>query len=159
MPIEQKLRVLKKIASAFERAHITWAVGASVLLYFKEIVPSFNDLDLLIHMKDIEKAKKILLQMGILKLSQENTNFKTKVFLELVVDAVEVDVIGGFAIVHDGICHDCSLLEEQIMEYVELQGHQIPLQSIELWKQYYYWMGREKKVNIIEEALHRNSAE
>lgn len=156
--MEHKLTVLQRIAEEFEVHHVTWTIGASALLYFKNITSTFNDLDILIKTEDIDITKDILLSMGTLKPSDPNLQYHTKYFLEFVVDDVEVDLMAGFAIVHEGVCHDCSLEEDQIIEYAELNGHKIPLQSVELWKQYYYWMGRDAKVKMIEEAMHRLSA-
>lgn len=48
---------------------------------------------------------------------------------------------------------DCSLKEEQIVEKIPLGKEIIPLQSPELWCNYYRLMGRTEKVKMIEHSL------
>lgn len=43
--VQKKIDLLKKIAHCFNEAGITWALGASMLLYFKGVVPDFHDID------------------------------------------------------------------------------------------------------------------
>lgn len=59
--IQKKLNVLSMIAESLNKNNITWAIGASLLLYFKGIANEFNDIDIIIDEKDVEKVKKILL--------------------------------------------------------------------------------------------------
>lgn len=66
------------------------------------------------------------------------------------IDGVEVDMMAGFVIVRDGVDYDCSLLPEQVAEYIQLKGETIPLQSLDDWRRYYELMGRTEKVKLIE---------
>lgn len=45
---EEKLQVLVQLAELFNEHEIQWAVGGSLLLYFKGLVSDFHDLDLMI---------------------------------------------------------------------------------------------------------------
>ncbi len=78
-----------------------------------------------------------------------NEKYKTKTFLEYEVEGVDVDIMAGFAIENEGQIYDCSLRQEQIVEYVNLDKEKIPLQSLELWLTYYELMGRKDKVEMI----------
>ena len=42
--IQEKLDVLSKLAAKFNKEGIVWAVGGSLLLYFKGYVENFNDI-------------------------------------------------------------------------------------------------------------------
>ena len=84
-------------------------------------------------------------------LTGTKANYETKHFREFTVDQVDVDMMGGFAIVKDGQVYDCDLKSSQIMEYIEVQGQKIPLHSIELWRKYYMLMGRDQKAAIIDQ--------
>lgn len=59
-------------------------------------------------------------------------------------------MLAGFVIVKDGIEYDCSLLPEQIVEYAQVNGQRIPLQSLQQWRRYYDLMGRAAKVALID---------
>lgn len=148
--INEKIEVLRKIAHQFNEEEVIWALGASMLLYFKGITSEFHDIDLMIAEKDVDSVRKILSEMGELHPSKPNQGYRTKTFMEFTVDAVDVDVMAGFSIVHDGKVYDCSLKKEQIVEKISLGKEMIPLQSPLLWYEYYRLMGRGKKAEMIE---------
>lgn len=152
MDIEHKLNVLSSIAEKLNSAKLTWAVGASLLLYFKGISDSFNDIDLMVVEADAERAKSLLLDMGQMQPPKPNGNYKTPYFYEFVIDGVEVDVMGGFIIVKDGQNYDCSLTRDMIVEHIVVNGQSIPLQAVSDWRRYYKLMGREAKVAMIDSA-------
>lgn len=156
--IGQKIELLKKIALQFEKAHITWALGGSMMLYFKGIVPVFQDIDLMVADADAQTAQSILCSMGQMQPQTPNPKFRSKAFMEFVIDAVDVDVIAGFAIVSDDSVVDCSLQKEQIVERMPLGEACIPLQSPALWCRYYRLMDRTEKAQMIEQALSDSGA-
>ena len=150
---EEKIELLKRIAHQFNAAHVVWALGASMLLYFKGIASEFHDIDLMISNDDVERVRTILSEMGELQPPNPNSKYKTKTFMEFTIGAIDVDVMAGFSILSDGKLFDCSLQEEQIVEKMALGAELIPLQSPLLWCEYYRLMGREEKVRMIEDAL------
>ena len=146
---EEKLRVLAKMAGAFRQQNLIWAVGASLLLYLKGYVDDFNDIDIMVADTDAVKMENILKTMGSLQPSTRDI-YETKHFSEFIIDGVDVDMMGGFAIVRDGKVYDCDLNPSQITQSVELNGQKIPLHSVALWRTYYALMGRDQKVAIID---------
>ena len=152
--MERKLRLLSELGRRFDEAGCLWAVGASVLLYFKGYVDTFHDIDVMVNEADAEKMEAVLLDMGVLQPSEAGT-FRTKYFREFVIDGIEVDMIGGFVIVQDGVAYDCDLQAEEIEGYAQVYGQRIPLHSVSKWREYYGRMGRSEKVAIIDEALGR----
>ena len=54
----------KKIAAEFNKDNLLWAIGASLLLYFKGVAEVFHDIDIMVDEKDVERCKNILLNMG-----------------------------------------------------------------------------------------------
>lgn len=153
MDINKKLSVLAKIAHEFNQSNITWALGASMLLYFKGITSEFHDIDIMVLNEDAGSAKEILSRMGTLQPPNPHAKYKTKMFLEFVIEGVDVDMMAGFAIVNHDTVIDCSLQKEEIVEFIDLQGEKIPLQPLELWCKYYDLMGRDSKVQLIQSAL------
>jgi hypothetical protein len=153
MDVSKKLNVLKKIANEINKMNVTWALGASMLMYLKGILLDFKDIDIMVANDDIDLVKKILMKMGTLQLPNPNSKYKTKVFLEFVIDEVDVDVMAGFTIVNKDSLIDCSLRQEEIVEFYDLEGVKIPLQSVELWCKYYELMGREAKVEAIKKFI------
>ena len=154
--LNKKIKLLKEIAQRFNTAYITWALGASMLLYFKGITSTFNDIDLMISNDDAESVRKILSEMGEFQPPNPNPKYKTKVFMEFVINSVDGDVMAGFSILNDGKNYDCSLDKDQIVEWFTLGNTKIPLQSPLLWCEYYKLMGRKEKVDMIERVLSKS---
>lgn len=148
--MEHKLKVLSNIAKVFNDNQIKWAVGASLLLYFKGITDNFHDIDVMVAEEDAVRMKELLLEVGTLESTGDNAQYKTKHFYEFVVDEVEIDVMGGFIIVKDGKAYNCSYTEDSVVEHMQVNGQTVPLQSIPLWRRYYELMGRDTKVAIID---------
>ena len=126
-----------------------------MLLYFKGITSDFHDIDLMVADRDAECVRTILSEMGESGSSDSipNPMYRTKTFMEFLIDSVEVDVMAGFAI--DGKVYDCALRKEQIVEKIPLGTEVIPLQSPSLWCKYYRLMGRAEKSEMIEKAMER----
>ena len=152
---EEKISLLKRIAHRLNEAQVEWCLGASMMLYFKEIVSEFHDIDLMISVDDVEVVESILSEMGTLCPSDQvpNPMYQTKCFMEYVIDAIDVDVMAGFAIVREGEVYDCSLCTDQITDQLMLDDEVIPMQSPRLWCTYYRLMGRNAKADLIEKAL------
>lgn len=149
--LKHKLSVLAIIAKKFNEEKIIWAVGASLLLYLKGKIAFFHDIDIMIVDRDVNKAKTIISKLGKIKTPNPNPKYQTKHFIEYVIDGVEIDILGGFQIIKNGIGYDCSLKENQIVEKVVINEQLIPLQSLKLWKYYYELMDREDKVKLLSE--------
>ena len=152
---QEKIQLLLRIAHRLNEAGVEWALGASMLLYFKGITSDFHDIDLMVADCDAECVRTILSEMGELcpPDPMPNPMYRTKAFMEFLIDSIEVDVMAGFAIVHEGTVYDCSLREDQIVENMLLGTEVIPLQSPRLWCKYYRLMGRPQKAEMIEKAL------
>lgn len=146
---EDKLLVLAGIGRILNAREITWALGASCMLYLRGIADTFDDIDLMVKDSCALQAEALLKSMGELQPS-ERKNYRTKHFREFRIAGVDVDMIGGFAIVKDSRVYDCDLKEEEIDAYREIDGVSIPLQSLSCWKRYYALMGRENKVQMID---------
>ena len=155
MENDQKLQVLARIAGKLNKAGVTWAVGGSLLLYFKKITDTFKDIDIVLLEEDAQTVKTILLEMGTMEPLKRSSQYKTKAFFEFTIDAVDVDVLAGFVIVKDGIEHDCALRKADIQEYIEVHNEHIPLHAVEVWRKYYTLMDKSDKVSMIDENSNR----
>lgn len=151
--IDDKKKVLEKIAHVFNENGILWALGASMLLYFKGIAKEFHDIDLMVAEGDAEKAKGLLSELGRINPPNPNPKYGTKHFMEFVIDDVDIDVMAGFSIHSEGKNVDCSLKKEQVAEHTKLGEEEIPMQSVSLWLGYYRLMGRADKVRMIESSI------
>ena len=141
MEQQRKLAVLARIAAELRQADVTWALGASGLLYFRGLAPDFHDLDLMVALEDAGKAERILDRLGQPLPPKPNASiYRTAVFREYTVDGVEVDLMAGMVIVKDGAAHDGSLRQEDIA---------VPLHALACWRRYYALMGRAEKAKLL----------
>lgn len=147
---ESKLEVLVKIAKVLNNHDITWCVGASLLLYFKGITEVFQDIDIMVMEEDVDRVSQILLEHGRLQPQNPNAQYKTKHFLEFVVDGVDIDVMAGFVIVSGGVDYYFPLERSSVKDFITVNNITIPLQSLEEWRTYYNLMGRVEKVKMID---------
>ncbi|HPJ01508.1 MAG TPA: hypothetical protein PKU80_01535 [Candidatus Limiplasma sp.] len=153
MEKEQKLQALQKLAHRLNAAGIPWAVGGSMLLYFKGLVSEFRDIDIMVKAEDAEPVRAILEKLGTLEAPKPSVKFQSKAFFELTIDGVDVDVMAGFVIISGGAAHDCSLQEQEITESIQLGSENIPLHSLAAWRRNYELMGKHDKVRLIDENL------
>lgn len=147
--MESKLDVLSKIARKIQNHGITWALGGSSLLFLKNIADHFNDIDIMVCEEDINKVKELLLELGELRPFKPNNNFKTKHFLEFLIDNIKVDIMAGFTIVKNNQEYYFPIEKHQKFESIDIDGLKIPLQSVKEWKKYYELMDRTDKVSMI----------
>ena len=99
---QEKIQLLLRIVHRLNEAGVEWALGASMLLYFKGITSDFHDIDLMVTDCDAECVRTILSEMGesFPSASIPNPMYRAKTFMEFFIDSVEVDVMAGFAIVY-----------------------------------------------------------
>lgn len=149
-PQARKLAVLARIAGALRQVEVTWALGASGLLYFHGLVPDFHDLDLMVFLPDADRAQEVLSRLGTpLPPKANDPIYRSAVFRQYRVDGVDADLMAGMAIEKDGTLHDCSLRREDIAGTVTVLGEAVPLHALACWRRYYALMGRREKAELL----------
>lgn len=151
--VKKKLLVLSNIAEKLNQRNLTWAIGGSLLLYFKGIMDQFHDIDIMVAEEDAEKLKEIILTFGYLLPPDPKLQYKTKQFLEFIVEGVDIDVMAGFTIVNKEKEYYFPLRPGSVNDFTEVNGVVIPLHSVTEWRKYYELMGRTEKVKMIDRWL------
>ncbi len=144
-----KLKLLSNIAQELNQNNITWNLGASCMLYLRDIVSEFNDIDLMIKEEDIIKVEKIMSKYGTPVKRVPTEKYKTKYFLEYDIDGVEIDIMGGFVIVNKDQEYSFPLKENDPFDEYMLHGVTIHLAKVETWYKYYSLMERTDKVRLL----------
>ena len=157
MEKEQKLKVLQTLAHRLNAAGIIWAIGGSMLLYFKGFVSEFQDIDIMVKTEDAESVRAILEKLGTLGAPKPSEKFQSKAFFELTIDGIDIDVMAGFVIISGGAAHDCSLQEQDITESIRLGNETIPLHSLAAWRKNYVLMEKPDKVRLIDAQEHKGN--
>ena len=148
---------LSYIGEKLNNSNVQWGVGASILLNHYGIIDKPNDIDILIDIKDIEKADEILKSIGEKKIWEKSEAYSTKYFYEYIVNGFDIDVMSGLAIKHDKGVYRYIFDNSSVSEFKKIKGVSIPLTSLEDWYVIYQLIpSRESKVNMIEEYLLSN---
>jgi len=151
-----KLHLLASLAYEFNAAGLCWSLGASCFLYLKKIAPTFHDLDFMMALADVRKAEAILAKRGLKQPERyDQTKYGTKVFVEYVVEGVDVDLMADFSIIKGGKEYPYPLFPEAIVECYDLAGIMIPFESLLVWRERYALMDRKEKVAMIDASLKR----
>ncbi len=153
MEINDKIKTLCKIASAFNENKVKWALGGSLLLYFHGVVEDFNDIDILIDAKDAKISEKLMNELGTRLATPISEIFKSPVFMKYDLNGLQVDIIADFSIVHNEKNHVFPLKAEDIKSTIEVNGETIYLHSLSEWKKYYSLMNKEWTSKKIESHL------
>jgi hypothetical protein len=143
------LDVLEKIAKEFNENDITWALGASLLLYFYDIIEKPNDIDIIIDPKDEDIIIKIMNKLGNELSVEDVKKYKTGVFHKFYIEEVEIDIIGDFNIlVENGYyIHPFPTKNGKIIKINETE---IYLDDLLTWVDTYEAMGDPKgRVDLI----------
>lgn len=159
-------KVLNMVADKLNKENITWGIGASVMLHHYGLVSMPNDIDILVDIKDIENVDSILKEMGEKKPLNPIKTYSTKYFYEYEVQGVDIDVMAGFIINHEGgsyeyTFHKDSLVFAKVNGLVNdpsvefnLDNITLPYTTLEDWYVLYQLIpGRENKVQLIEDYL------
>lgn len=154
--INHKINMLVRIAKSFNQNHIRWNLGASCMLYLREITNEFHDIDLLIHEDDVQKVKEIMSSYPLIKKVTSPLKYRTKVFLNYEVEGVDIDLMARFSIVDQEKIYEFPLLLEDINEYILVNNEKIYLSSLETWLHYYKLMHRYEKVQMIEDYIQKH---
>ena len=145
---------LCRIAEAFNKENLTWAVGASIMLHHYGLVVQPRDIDLLVTVEDVDKAGKILDQMGHLCPPSPKGTYATTYFLEYDVEGTDIDLMADMRIKHGDETFVYGFDHNSITDHMSLNSVPVPLTSLEDWYVIYQMIpGREKKVNLIKQYL------
>lgn len=146
----EKLELLSTIANDFNNADITWNLGASCMLYLREIVSEFNDIDIMVAVEDIDKVEAIMSKYGTPIKRVPNDKYKTTYFYEYEIDGVDIDIMAGFVIVSKDKDYEFAITKNEEYDSYNLKGVDIKLASVEEWYKYYSLMGRTNKVKLLQ---------
>jgi hypothetical protein len=148
---------LSYIGKKFNEEGIVWGVGASILLNHYGLIDKPNDIDILVDLKDIEKADIVLKGIGEKIVWEKTDIYSTKFFYEYLVKGFEVDVMAGLSINYDNGIFKYIFDQSSISEIKIINGVNIPLTSLEDWYVIYQLIpNREVKVSMIENYLLSN---
>lgn len=146
---QAKIGILLKIAKKFNEDHIIWALGGSLMLRFKGLNVSFNDIDIIIGEESINFVEKSMNIIGEKLPERDKGIYSSLFFDEYKIDNCDVDVMSEVSLF--GSEYVLSLKREDIDCYLEINDVRIPLHSLRRWRELYVAIGRSDKIKIIDD--------
>lgn len=143
---------LLRVAARLNDGGVPWALGASMMLWYRGIVDAARDIDMLVREDAADRAAALLRPMGEELPQRRQEEYASRSFHTFVVDDVEIDVIAGFTIRHSAGVYVYPLQPEHWTR-LERGGIWIYLTPLEDWFLLYQLMDREHRVRQIEEFL------
>lgn len=141
---------LLKIARVLNEAEVIWGVGASLMLHSLGLVEEVNDIDIMVDIKDKEKAVEALEKIANHIPTLQKDEYETRYFGTFEVDGTDLDVMSGFRIKHSDGVYEFPMDGQSVVKIDVIDGHRIPYTSLEEWLVAYMIMiKRESKVKMI----------
>ncbi len=100
--MQDKLKLLCKIAKLFNDGSICWCVDGSMLLLHIGLGDEPNDIDIVVHKDDVQKAIGLMQGIGEEKDVHKSSVFVSDIYKKFVSGGIEVDLIAGFKVRHEG---------------------------------------------------------
>ena len=123
---------LSYIGKILNQEKIVWGVGASILLNHHGLIDKPNDIDILVHLNDIEKADQILKNIGEKKSREKMNLYSTQYFYEYIIKTFDVDVMSGLNINYNNGIFKYCFDQTSISNIKIINGVNIPLTSLNM---------------------------
>ena len=149
MNVRDKLNVLARIARAFDRRGISWAAGASLMLYLRGIALDFRDIDLLTAESDFPAARDLLASMGAPEPVAPGAGSDAEHSFKCGIDGAAVCLTANLAAPGNGE-HRLSPEADGMPDRADVLGQAIPLQSVALCREYCQRTGRDEELRMID---------
>jgi len=149
--------VLATIARAFAAADIRWGLGGSRMLLAYGLVEQANDLDLLVHVEDADRAMSVLATLGTGGPGERKALYATEVFGQFRVAEVAVDLLAGYRIRFEGGVYAQPFDARSVTDIVSVADVDVPLTALEDWfVSYQFLPGKDEKLSAIESFFAKN---
>jgi hypothetical protein len=145
-----KLKTLARVGRALKAKNILFGVGGSAMLYRNGLAADFNDIDLVVAIKDAYRADEVLSGLGRRGEERSAGVFETDVFRSYEADGVGIDMMAGLAIRHDEGVYHYDFRESSVCDTWPVYGEMLPFCAPEDWCVLYHLMpGKENKAERI----------
>ena len=142
--------VLKRIAQCFADEHIIYGLGGSCVLVAYDILEDMRDIDIVVALEDIERARYILESMAVLKCSGKNCLVENEYSYVYELDGVEVELMSNIHIRHDEGLYTLPFSQKRVTYRMCIDDLMIPVMSLEDWYVFYQLIGKQERVDQIE---------
>ena len=138
---------LLDIANTLNSRNITWGLGGSLLLFIKGYKTNVNDIDIIVHSKDLMDLKEVISKYEINE-KEKTAKFLTNHFYTFNIKSINIDVMVGFVVKNE--IDIFAFREKEIStSKICIDGENIYLSSVSEWKKAYTAMNRIDKISLL----------
>ena len=148
--------IVKIIAQCFTSEGIVFGLGGSGVLVAYDILEDMSDIDIVVALEDIEKAKKVMDILGVLKESGNNCFVKNEYNYVYEMNGFKVELMSNMHLKHIEGLYAVPFNKNRMTYRMSIDDIMIPVMSLEDWYVYYQLIERQDRVNQIEEYFLEN---
>ncbi|MBR3841048.1 MAG: nucleotidyltransferase family protein [Erysipelotrichales bacterium] len=148
--------VLKMIAQCFESEHIVYGLGGSGVLVAYDILENMHDIDIVVALEDIEKAKKIMDIISVLKESGKNCFVATEHNYIYEMNGIKIELMSNIHLKHSQGLYAMPFSKNRVTYRMSVDDMMIPVMSLEDWYVFYQLIQRQDRIDQIEEYFLEN---
>ena len=138
---------LLDIANTLNSRNITWGLGGSLLLFIKGYKTNVNDIDIIVHSKDLTDLKEVISKYEINE-KEKTAKFLTNHFYTFNIKSINIDIMVGFVVKNE--IDIFAFREKEIStSKICIDGENIYLSSVSEWKKAYTAMNRIDKISLL----------
>lgn len=138
---------LLDIANTLNSRNITWGLGGSLLLFIKGYKTNVNDIDIIVHSKDLMDLKEVISKYEINE-KEKTAKFLTNHFYTFNIKSINIDIMVGFVVKNE--FNIFVFREKEIStSKICIDGENIYLSSVSEWKKAYTAMNRIDKISLL----------
>ena len=138
---------LLDIANTLNSRNITWGLGGSLLLFIKGYKTNVNDIDIIVHSKDLKDLKEVISKYEINE-KEKTAKFLTNHFYTFNIKSINIDIMVGFVVKNE--IDIFAFREKEIStSKICIDGENIYLSSVSEWKKAYTAMNRIDKILLL----------
>ncbi len=145
------IQALEIIHQQFTAENLHWAIGGSLLLNTHQLHDTVLDIDLIVTIKDVQRAQQLLAKLGHQKpLEPTREPFRTVFYRQYFLKDIPVDLMAGLSLQHEAGTFQYPFHENTPIQHRYYHGNTYPFGLLEDWYILYQLLGRVEKVHLIE---------
>ncbi len=145
--MKQIENVLIHLAKELNGNRIIWALGGSLLLYYKGFDVKVNDIDILVDINSHDQLKEVLKPYPYTYVNS-NPKYQTEHFYQFTINQIDIDLMINFRVKTKSGLYKFPFDNSCISGTVSLEGEAIYLSSLEEWQKAYIAMNRLDKIKL-----------
>ncbi len=155
MITKEHLRALKTIITRLKDQPINWVVTGSLGMALQGVPVEVHDIDLQTDKDGAYEIERLLAEYRVVQVRYKESERIRSHLGKLEIDGIQVEIMGAFQKLLDEHTWEDPVKVEEHRQWVEINGMQAPVLSLEYEYQAYRKLGRTEKAQKLWDWIHR----